>query len=72
MRSDIRSGYSTTDENCRYLIYKYDLSPTLWISPLCNVYKCINDYVTDCIVTPYISYSLENYVFAETLEIFPF
>ena len=30
--------------------YKYNLSPTLWISPFCKVYKCINDYVTDFIV----------------------
>ena len=30
----------------------HNLSPTLWISPLCNDYKCINDYVTDFIVTP--------------------
>ena len=33
----------------RYLSYKYNLSPILWISPLCKVYKCINDYVTDFI-----------------------
>ena len=52
MRSAIRYGYSTLGENFRYLSYKYDLSPTLWISPLGNVYKCINDYVTDFIVTP--------------------
>ena len=52
MRSDIRNGYSTLGDNFRYLSYKYDLSPTLWISPLCNVYNCINDYVTDFTVTP--------------------
>ena len=23
---------------------------TLWISPLCNIYKCIHDYITDSIV----------------------
>ena len=34
MRSAIRNGYSTLGENFRYLSYKYDLSPTLWISPL--------------------------------------
>ena len=49
MRSAIRNGYSTLGEHFRYLNYKYDLSPTLWISPLCNVYKCINDYVIDFI-----------------------
>ena len=56
MRSGIRYGYSTLGENFRYLSYKYDLSPTLWISPSCNVYKCIHDYVTDFIVTPDISH----------------
>ena len=45
MRSAIRNGYSTM----------YDLSPISWISPLCKVHKCINDYVNDCIVTPDIS-----------------
>ena len=60
MRSAIRNGYSTFGENLRYLSYKYNLSPTLWISPLCNVYKCINDYVTDCIVTPDISHFIRE------------
>ena len=67
MRSAIRNGYSTLGDFFRYLSYKYDLSPTSWISPLCNICKCINDYVTDFIVTPDISISLENYVLAETL-----
>ena len=56
MRSAIRYGYSTLGEHFRYLSYKYDLSPTLWISPLCNVYKCINDYVTDFILYCYSRY----------------
>ena len=43
MRSAIRNGYSTLGEKIRYLSYTYNLSPTLWISPLCNIYKCIND-----------------------------
>ena len=60
MRSAIRYGYSILGENFRYLCSKYDLSPTLWISPLCNVYKCINDYVTDFIVTPDISHFIRE------------
>ena len=60
MRPAIRYGYSTLGEHFRYLCYKYDLSPTLWISPLCNVYKCINDYVTDFIVTPDISHFIRE------------
>ena len=48
--------YSTTGVNVRYLSFKYDISPISWISPLCTVYKCINDYETDCIVTPDVSY----------------
>ena len=60
MGSAIRNGYSTLGENCRYLSYKYDLSPTSWISPLCNVYQCINDYVTDFIVTPDISHFIRE------------
>ena len=60
MRSAIRNGYSTLGENFRYLSYKYNLSPTLWISPLCNIYKCINDYVTDFIVTPDISHFIRE------------
>ena len=60
MRSAIRNGYSTLGENFRYLSYKYNLSPTLWISPLCNIYKCINDYVTDFIVTPDISHFISE------------
>ena len=55
LRCAIRNGYSTLGGNFRYLSYKYNLSPTLWISPLCNIYKCINDYVSDFIVTPDIS-----------------
>ena len=31
-----------------------------WISPLCNVYKCINDYVTDFTVTPDISHFIRE------------
>ena len=53
MRSAIRNGYSTLGEHFRYPSYKYDLSPTSWISPLCKAY---NNYVTDCIVTPDIGY----------------
>ena len=53
MRSAIRNGCSRLGD--RYLSYKYDLSPTSWISPLCNVNKYINDYVTYFIVTPDIS-----------------
>ena len=60
MRSTIRNGYSTLGEVFRYLSYKYNLSPTLWISPLCNVYKYINDYVTDFIVTPDISHFIRD------------
>ena len=52
MRCAIRSGYSALGETFRYLSYKYDLSPTSRISPLCKVYKSINDYVTGFIVTP--------------------
>ena len=69
MRSAIRNGYSTLGDNFRYLNYKYNLSPTLWISPLCNIYKCINDYVTDFIVTPDRSNIIRE-LFAETLVIF--
>ena len=54
MRSGIRNGYSTLGENFRYLSYKYNLSPT------CNVYKCIKDYVTDFIVTPDISHFIRE------------
>ena len=57
MRSAIRNGYSTLGEKCSY---KYDLSSTSWIYPLCNVYKCINDYVTDFIVTPDISHFIRE------------
>ena len=39
IRSAIRNGYSAEGENFRYLNYKYDLSPTSWISSLCKVYK---------------------------------
>ena len=60
IQSAIEYSYSTFGENFRYLSYKYDLSPTLWISPLCNVYKCINDYVTDFIVTPDISHFIRE------------
>ena len=60
MRSAIRNGYSTLGKHFRYLSYKYNLSPTLWISPLCNVYTCINDYVTDFIVTPDISHFIRE------------
>ena len=51
LRSAIRNGYSALGENFGYLRYKYDLSPTSWISPLCKAKKCVND----CIVTPDIS-----------------
>ena len=60
MRSAIRYGYSTLGVNFRYLSYKYHLSTTLWISSLCNVYKCINDYVADFIVTPDISHFIRE------------
>ena len=56
MRSAIRNGLSALGENLRYLSYKEDLSPTL----LCKVYKCINDYVTDFIVTPDISHFIRE------------
>ena len=56
----IRSGYPALGENFRYLSYKSDVSPTSWISPLCKVYKCINDYVTDFIVTPNISHFIRE------------
>ena len=39
MRSVIRSCYSTIGEHFRYFSFKYDLSPTSWICPLCKVYK---------------------------------
>ena len=55
MRSAITNVYSALVGNFRCLSYKYDLSPTSWISPLCKVDKCINDYATDFIVTPDIS-----------------
>ena len=58
--SVMRSAIRTLGEHFRYLSYKYDLSLTLWISPLCNVYKCINDYVTDFIVTPDISHFIRE------------
>ena len=67
MRSAIRNGYSTLGENFRYVSYKYDLSPTSWISPLCNVYKCINDYVTDFIVTPDISHFIKKTMYLQKL-----
>ena len=54
-QSSIRSRYSTFGENFRYISYRYDVSPTSWISPLCKVYKCLNDYVTDFIITSDIS-----------------
>ena len=60
MRSAIRNGYSTLGEHFRYLSYKYNLSPASWISPLCNIYKCINDYVTNFIVTPDISHFIRE------------
>ena len=72
MRSVIRSGYSVFGENFRCLSYKYDLSPTSWISPLCKVYKCINDYVTDFIVTPDISHFIKDLCICRGLEIFIF
>ena len=56
----IRNGYSTLGEHFRYHCYKYNLSPTSWISPLCNVYNCINDYLTDFIVTPDISHFISE------------
>ena len=56
----MRSRCSTVGEIFRYLSYKYDLSPTSWISPLCKVDKCIHDYVTDFIVTPYISHFIRE------------
>ena len=52
VNSAIRNDYSVLGEKFGYLSYKYDLSPTSWISPLCKVYKCINNYVTEFIVTP--------------------
>ena len=60
MRSAIRNGYSVLGEHFRYLSYKYDLSPTSWISQLCKVYTCINEYITDFIVTPDISYFIRE------------
>ena len=60
MTSAIINGYSTLAEIFRYLRYKYNLSQTLWISPLCNVYKCINDYVTVFIVTPDINHFIRE------------
>ena len=60
MRSAIRNGYSTLGENFIYLSYKYNLSTTLWISIIRNVYKCIHDYVTDFIVTPDISHFIRE------------
>ena len=60
MRSAIRNGYSRLGEHFRYLSYKYNLSPTLCISLLCNVYKCIHDYGTDFIVTPAISHFIRE------------
>ena len=60
MRSAIRNGYSTLGANFRYLSYKYKLSPTLWISLLCIIYKCLNDYVSDFIVTPDISHFIRE------------
>ena len=46
MRSAIRNGYSTLGEHFRYPIYKYNLSPTY--------------YVTDFIVTPDISHFIRE------------
>ena len=40
------------------LSYKYDL--TSWISPLCKVYKCIHDYVTDFNVIPDITHFIRE------------
>ena len=60
MRSAIRNGFSALGDIFRYLPYRYDLSPTTWISPLCKVYKCIHDYVTDFIVTPDISHFIRE------------
>ena len=49
MGSAIRNGVSALGENLRYLSYKYDLSPTSWISPLCKVnkYKNSKTQITD-------------------------
>ena len=60
MRSAIWHGHFVLGENFRYLSYKYDLSSTLWISSLCKVYKCLNDYVTDFIVILDISYFIRE------------
>ena len=59
--SALRNGYrySTLGDTFRYLSYKYNLS-TLWISSLCNIYKCINDYVIDFIVILDISYFIRE------------
>ena len=53
----IRSGYSALGENCGYLSYKYELPPSSWIS---HYVKFINDYVSDCIVTPYNNYFMRE------------
>ena len=60
MRTAIGNGYTTLGENVGYLKYKYDLSSTLWIAPLCNVHKCINDYETEFIVTSDISHFIRE------------
>ena len=60
IRSAIRNGYSTLGEHFRYLSYKFVLSPTSWITPLCKVYKCMNDYVTDFIVILDISHFIRE------------
>ena len=75
MQSAIRNGFSALGEPFRYLGYKYDVSPISWIFPLCKVYQCINDYVTDFMVTPDISNFIRElymYLLEMTLEIFWF
>ena len=42
------------------MIKRFDLSPTSWISQFCEVYKSVNDYVTDFILTPDISYFIRE------------
>ena len=53
-------GVTINNKNNFPVYYKYNLSLTLWISPLCNVYKLINEYVTDFIVTPDISHFIRE------------
>ena len=53
MQSAIRNGYSTLGEIFRYLNYKYDLSPTMYLQRLRRFF-CSNKYRNVSIVRIYL------------------